>query len=41
MPQDVLTALDTGMTVKVGPVKPLKELFNGRCSTVSEVPAPY
>ena len=37
MLQDVLTALGTGMTVKVGPVKPLKELFNGRCSTVSEV----
>lgn len=33
----VIENLNSGMRIKVGPVQPLKEKFNGRCSTVSHV----
>eukprot|EP00286_Rhodomonas_abbreviata_P021937 CAMPEP_0181306844 /NCGR_PEP_ID=MMETSP1101-20121128/10535_1 /TAXON_ID=46948 /ORGANISM="Rhodomonas abbreviata, Strain Caron Lab Isolate" /LENGTH=317 /DNA_ID=CAMNT_0023412965 /DNA_START=227 /DNA_END=1177 /DNA_ORIENTATION=+ len=33
----VIETLGSGMRIKVGPVQPLKEKFNGRCSTVSHV----
>ena len=35
--KNILDKLDTGMTVKVGTVQPLKVKFNHRCSTVAHV----
>jgi hypothetical protein len=35
--KNILDKLDTGMTVKVGTVQPLKVKFNQRCSTVAHV----
>jgi len=35
--KNILDKLDTGMTVKVGTVQPLKVKFNHRCSTVAHI----